>query len=90
MQIFVKTMTGKAIALEFDPSITIKNVKKVIQDKEGIPHYHHQLTFSGQQLEDVRTLSHYNIKNESTLQLVPSSRWREQQRNKESKWTVAD
>eukprot|EP00091_Calanus_sinicus_P018845 TRINITY_DN444_c0_g1_i2.p1 TRINITY_DN444_c0_g1~~TRINITY_DN444_c0_g1_i2.p1 ORF type:complete len:101 (-),score=30.67 TRINITY_DN444_c0_g1_i2:375-677(-) len=34
MQIFVKTLTGKTITLEVEPSDSIENVKAKIQDKE--------------------------------------------------------
>ena len=36
MQIFMKTLTGKTSTLEVEPSQTIEDVKRKVQDKEGI------------------------------------------------------
>lgn len=73
MQIFVKTLSGKHITLEVEPTDRIEDVKEKITQKEGIPVALQMLVFAGKLLEDGNTLQDYSIQKDSTLHLILKS-----------------
>lgn len=81
MQIFVKIMSdfvGRTITLEVEPFTSIREVKRKIRNKEGIPLEQQRLLYGGKQLKDFQTLRDYNIRKESTLFLYVESHFRGQ------------
>ena len=71
MQIFVKTLTGRHITLNVEPTDTIAAVKIKIQEKEGTFPARQRLIFEGKQLtEEEKALQDYNIQRDSTIEMV--------------------
>ena len=68
MQVFVKSLNNTFI-INTNPSDTIETIKNKIKDKEAIP-VKDQILVYNKILENRKTLSDYNIQNESTLELL--------------------
>ncbi len=70
MQITFKKLTGKVVPLRVRSTDTILTVKVLIQHSEGIPADQQRLIFAGKQLEDDLTLTEYNIREGSMVDVV--------------------
>ena len=67
MQIFVDSLNGNTITLIVEATNTVRFIKAMLQDKEGIQSSQQRLIFWDTVLEDGRTLSHYSIQHQSRL-----------------------
>lgn len=70
MQIFIKTLQSKTITADVDAEDTVEGVKRKIEATENLPVGEQRLIYFGKQLDDSRTLSEYNIKDQDTLHLI--------------------
>jgi Ubiquitin family len=69
-QIYIKTLTGRKQALNFEPDNQILQVKQALQEKEGIQVDQIKLIHSGKQLADDKSLESYNITAGATIHMV--------------------
>ncbi|PHT54166.1 Ubiquitin-NEDD8-like protein RUB1 [Capsicum baccatum] len=70
IMIKVKTLTGKEIEIDIEPTDTIDRIKDRVEEKEGIPPMQQRIIYGGKQLADDKTARDYNIKSGSALHLV--------------------
>jgi ubiquitin-large subunit ribosomal protein L40e len=70
MELYVKTGTGKIFTINTYEKAIGFELKKAIQDKEGIPPDQIRLIYSGKQIDDFVLVSNYGIKNYSTLYMI--------------------
>jgi hypothetical protein len=79
-QIFLKGLEGRTICIHgdnFSVETTVEDLKKLIQQKEGIPEDVQRLIFSGKEMMEIlhptnekALLKDYNIQRDSTIHLV--------------------
>ena len=68
--VFIKTLTGRTIMVMVGPRDTVAEVKRKIEQQEGIPASRQRLIFVGEQLHDQHCLLDYRIEHESAVHLV--------------------
>lgn len=69
MEIFVRTLEGRKIALNVEPNYTIGFIKKMIEMKYNTPN-EQKLIFASHLLKDDLTLQDYSIQKDSTIQVA--------------------
>ena len=70
ISVFVKTLTGRTVAVQVRGSDRISALKSLIRDKEGCPEDQQRLVFAGQQLEDDRSVDDHRLMEHSTVHMV--------------------
>lgn len=67
MQIFIRSIGGKHYCIQISKSLSIKELKKEIQIKLGIPTTYQNIIYSGYNLQDNHTLHDYGVTKDSTI-----------------------
>ncbi|KAK3134227.1 hypothetical protein QOZ80_6AG0546590 [Eleusine coracana subsp. coracana] len=55
----VRTLTGKEIEIDIEPTDTIDRIKERVEEKEGIPPVQQRLIYAGKQLADDSSFMRY-------------------------------
>ena len=61
MLITIKTLAGRKISLDFEPTQKINEIKETLQEKEGIPKDQIRLIYSGKVLAEESKIEQFNI-----------------------------
>lgn len=66
-----RTVAGKVFEIhDLLPSTTVKELKTIISDQQGVPEEDQAFLFAGRQLQDGQTLGYYKITHESMVHMV--------------------
>jgi ubiquitin len=69
MQIFIKTLMGKQIPLEVEPTYTIERAKELISMSEGIPVDQQRFLFNGEELANEKKFVDYAVQKHSVISM---------------------
>ena len=70
MLITIKTLSGRKLSLDFEPTQKVEEIKNALQEKEGIPVQQIRLIYSGKILKDELTIKEANISPGTTLMMM--------------------
>lgn len=70
MQIKVKTLTGRDIPIDVEPTDKVINIKEFMEEKEGIPPSQQRLIFGGVSLSDDVSIQESGLTAGASLHLV--------------------
>ena len=70
MQLLVKTVSGRTLALEVQPTESVESVKKMLQERENVDVDHQRLVFAGKELNDSDAIGSYGISSETTVEML--------------------
>jgi hypothetical protein len=70
MMIKVKTLTGKEVEVDIEPSDTVARIKERVEEKEGIPPAQQRLIYAGKQMTDDKTAADFGMEGGSVVHLV--------------------
>ena len=90
LNIYIKTTTNKSFILSAKHQDTIDDILNHIRIQQCIcPNKRLVVSFGGKELEECRTLSDYNVQNESTLflSMSDSKKTRRLSRSVSTSWT---
>ena len=70
MKIIIQVSSEEIFALGVHSNDSIANLKNKIKDKKGFAVEKQRISYRGEVLNDDRTVRHYNIQNQSILNLI--------------------
>ena len=70
MLITIKTLSGRKLSLDFEPTQKVEDIKNALQEKEGIPVEQIRLICQGKVLKDELTIQEAKITPGTTLMMM--------------------